>query len=224
MKLAENLYAYVWKGNDNNCNSFLFANVLAENKHVLIDPGHIVTPYLREPAFEMLVKEVGADRLKPEDIGLIVLTHAHPDHVEGASRFQAISQAKVALNQEDESAFRMFGGSKVDLYLTEGDMRLVPPTKSRLEIIHTPGHSPGEICLYWPEAKALAVGDVVFYRSTGRTDLPGGNQGLLKTSIQKLAALEVEYLLCGHPYHHPGVIQGQKAIKANFDLILEYYF
>jgi hydroxyacylglutathione hydrolase len=224
MKLAENLYAYVWKGNDNNCNSFLFANVLSGNKHLLIDPGHIITPYLREPAFEMLVKEIGGDGLKIEDIGLIVLTHAHPDHVESAAKFKSVSHAPVAMHKDDENAFRMFGGAKADLFLAEGEIRTVPPTSSKLEIIHTPGHSPGEICIYWPQSKALAVGDVVFYRSTGRTDLPGGDQDLLKTSIQKLARLDTEYLLCGHPYNHPGVIQGQKAIKANFDLILDNYF
>ncbi len=224
MKLTQDVYAYVWKGNDNNCNSYLFANALQGGKHILIDPGHVITPYLRELAFEMLVKEITADGLKPEDIGLIVLTHAHPDHVEGAAKFKALSGAAIALHKEDEAPFRMFGGGKVDLFLSEGELQSNPPTVSKLEVFHTPGHSPGEICLYWPKAKTLAVGDVVFYRSTGRTDLPGGDQGLLKDSIQRLVKLDVEYLLCGHPYNHPGVIKGHEAIKANFDLILDYYF
>jgi hydroxyacylglutathione hydrolase len=224
MKLTDNVYAYVWTGNDNNCNTYLFADVLAQHKHVLIDPGHVITPFLRELAYESLTKQIEADSLKLGDIGLIVLTHAHPDHVEGAAKFKEASGAKVAIHPEDEPGFRMFGGGKVDIQLTPGELELTPPTRLKLEVIHTPGHSPGEICLYLPQAKALAVGDVVFYRSTGRTDLPGGDQGLLKESIQKLAALDVKYLLCGHPYNHPGVIQGQKAIKANFDLILDYFF
>ena len=224
MKLTQDVYAYVWKGNDNNCNSYVFANALRGGKHILIDPGHVITPYLREPAFEMLVKEITADNLKAEDIGLIALTHAHPDHVEGSAKFKALSGAAVALHKDDEGPFRMFGGGKVDLVLSEGELLTNPPTTSKLDVIHTPGHSPGEICLYWAQAKTLAVGDVVFYRSTGRTDLPGGDQGLLKDSIQRLAQLDVEYLLCGHPYNHPGVIKGRDAIKANFELILEYYF
>jgi hydroxyacylglutathione hydrolase len=224
MRLVEDLYAYVWKGNDNNCNSYLYAGVLANKKHILIDPGHIITPYLRELGYERLVEEITQDRLKLQDIGLIVLTHAHPDHIEAAAKFKAAGNAKIGLHKDDAHVLEMFGLSRPDIYLTEGELKLDLPSRSRLEVLHTPGHSPGEICLYWPEKKALAVGDVVFYRSTGRTDFPGGDQLLLKSSIEKLAALDVEYLLCGHPYSHPGVIQGRKAIQTNFDLILENYF
>ena len=56
MKLTDSLYAYVWKGNDNNCNTYIFGGVLNGGKHLIIDPGHIVTPYLREPAFEKRIR------------------------------------------------------------------------------------------------------------------------------------------------------------------------
>jgi hydroxyacylglutathione hydrolase len=152
---------------------------------------------------------------------LIVLTHAHPDHVEAARIFKEKSHAKVALHKADAEIFKMFGGSTVDYYLEEGELKAGNLVKAKLQIYHTPGHSPGGIAVYWPEKKALAVGDDVFFRNTGRVDLPGGDGALLTQSIDKLSKLDAEYVLCGHPYGHPGVIQGKKAVKDNFDFLKE---
>lgn len=221
MKLTENLFAYVWKGNDNNCNSYLFANVLENNKHIIIDPGHIVTPYLKEAAYERLIKEIANDGLKIEDIGMVVITHAHPDHIESARKFQEKSRALVVINQGEEPAFQMFKGGKIDAYISEGPLKVGDLVKEPLEVIHTPGHAVGEICLYWPAKKALAAGDVIFYHNTGRVDLPGGSPEQLKDSIERLSKLNVEYLLCGHPYENPGVIIGKKNVKDNFDFLKE---
>jgi hydroxyacylglutathione hydrolase len=224
MKLTDNLYAYVWKGNDNNCNTFVYGSVLNGNKHILIDPGHVITPFLREPAYEMLTRDIVKDGLSITDIGMIVLTHAHPDHVEGAWKLKEASQAKVALHKDDAGALKMFGGRPVDFNLAEGEFKAENLVQSKLVIYHVPGHSPGHIAVYWPEKKALAVGDVVFFRNTGRVDLPGGNPALLKKSIDKLSSLDAEYLLCGHPYGHPGVLQGKKAIQENFAFLKENIF
>jgi hydroxyacylglutathione hydrolase len=219
MKVTDNLYAYIWRGNDNNCNSYIFANTLKGNKHILIDPGHIITPYLKEPAYEMLVKEIKQDSLKLEDMGLVFITHAHPDHIEASGKFKEASQAKVALHKDDEAVYKMFGGGQVDTYLQEGELKIDEMVQEKLEVYHTPGHSSGEVSLYWPAEKALAVGDVIFFRNTGRVDLPGGDPGLLKNSINRLSELDVEYLLCGHPYGHPGLIQGREAVRQNFDFL-----
>jgi hydroxyacylglutathione hydrolase len=219
MKLTENLFAYVWKGNDNNCNTYLFANVLSGNKHIIIDPGHVVTPFFREPAYDMLIEEISRDGLKSEDIGLVFLTHAHPDHVESAGKFKNQSRALIAIHEDDGPTYKMFGGSKIDVYLQEGELKLDNQVQTKLEVIKTPGHSPGHVALYWPSKKALAVGDVIFFHNTGRVDLPGGDPSLLKDSIDRLAKLDVEYLLCGHPYENPGVIQGKSAVKANFEFV-----
>jgi hydroxyacylglutathione hydrolase len=221
MKLSDNLFAYVWQGNDNNCNSYVFANTLSNNKHILIDPGHIITPYLKEKGCDTLVKSINQDGLKVEDIGLVFLTHAHPDHIEAAKMFKEKYQALVAVHPDDAQVYTMFNGGKVDLYLEEGQFKGDGLIQTKLEIYHTPGHSRGEVSLYWPEKKAVAVGDVVFFRNTGRVDLPGGDPALLKSSIEKLAKLDLEYVLCGHPYGHPGVIQGAEEIKKNFEFILE---
>lgn len=224
MKLNQSLYAYVWKGNDNNCNSYLFANVFEGNKHILIDPGHIVTPYLHEEAYKRLIKEIESDGLKVTDIGLVILTHAHPDHVESSEKFRSLYGIPVAMHKDDIVTYKMYGGENtIDIMLEEGILNLATPIKSPIEIIKVPGHSPGHVAVYWPSQKALAAGDVVFYHSMGRVDLPGGDEKAMKASIDKLAGLELEYLLCGHPYMHPGVIQGKEAIKKNFDMVKEYF-
>jgi hydroxyacylglutathione hydrolase len=222
MKLTDGLYAYVWSGNDNNCNTYLFAEVLNGKKHILIDPGHIVTPFLHEKAYQILVNSIEKDGIKVEDIGLIIFTHAHPDHVESAVKFKEKSGALIALHKDDAAAYKMFGGGKVDVFLQEGELKHENLVAEIMEIYHTPGHSTGEVSIYWPAKKALAVGDVIFYHNTGRVDLPGGDPNLLKSSIDKLSELDVEYLLCGHPYEHPGVIQGKEAVKKNFDFLKEY--
>lgn len=224
MKLNQSLYAYVWKGNDNNCNSYLFANVFEGNKHILIDPGHIETPYLHEDGYGRLINEIEADALKVADIGLLILTHGHPDHVEAAEKFRSLYGIPVAIHKDDIDVIKVFGGNNViDIRLEEGILNLATPAKNPVEIIKVPGHSPGHIAVYWPSQKALAAGDVVFYRSMGRVDLPGGDAIAMKNSIDKLAKLDLEYCLCGHPYMHTGVIQGKEAIKKNFDLVKAYF-
>ena len=224
MKLTDGLYAYIWQGNDNNCNSYIFANTLRDDKHILIDPGHIITPYLKEPAYEMLAKNITKDGLRLEDIGLILLTHAHPDHIEAAAKIKEKSQAPIALHESDNYIYKNFYHDTVDYLLKEGGLELDSLVKVKIEIIHSPGHSPGQIAIYWPEKKALVVGDVVFYRSTGRFDLPGGDGLALNKSIERLSHFEIEYLLCGHPYGHPGVIKGKAEVEANFDFLKENFW
>jgi len=221
MQLVKNLYAYVWQGNDNNCNSYVFANVLPDNKHMIIDPGHIVTPFYREPALEMLGKEMEKDGLDIRDIGMVTLTHSHSDHCEAARQIKEWNDAQIAIHSEEAGIYTRAGG-QVDISLEEGTLLLGQQESLDLEINHSPGHSPGHITVYWPEQKVLIAGDVIFYRSTGRVDLPGGSVLSLKQSIEKLAELDLEYVLCGHPYGHPGIIEGAPEIKQNFDFIRRY--
>jgi len=218
MKLLDNLYAYVWRGTDNNCNSYLFASVLKGGKHVLVDPGHVVTPMLREPGWGRLVEEMGRDGVNAASIGLVVLTHSHGDHCEAAGLARQEYGALVAMSEVESQVYARMGGV-VDLFLDEGGLLLGPNGRTKLSVFHSPGHSPGHITIYWPESKVLITGDVVFFRSTGRVDLPGGSAVALRQSIERLSELDVEYLLCGHPYGHPGVVQGRAAVQQNFAFI-----
>jgi len=218
MKLLDHLHAYVWQGKDNNCNTYVFAEALGESKHLVIDPGHIKTPYYRELGLDRLLEEMGSDGLAGDRISLVVLTHAHLDHCEAAVAIREKSNALIALHEADELTYKMLGG-KIDLYLEEGDLLLGDVNPIKLNVFHSPGHSPGHVTIYWPEQKVLIAGDVIFYHSTGRVDLAGGNARALKESIQKLSQLDIEFLLCGHPYGHPGIIKGKDAVQENFEFL-----
>lgn len=218
MKIVDNLYAYVWRGNDNNCNSYVFAGALSGGKHVVIDPGHIVTPFYREPGLERLIGAMEKDGIAGYSIGLVILTHGHPDHCEAAVAFREEYRALVALHEADEASFVDLGG-KVDIYLEKGTLELGSGGSTNLEIYHSPGHTPGHVTIYWPRRKVLIAGDCIFYRSTGRTDFPGGNARSLQQSIDELSQLEIEYLLCGHAYGNPGIIRGGEKVRENFRYI-----
>ncbi len=221
MKLVGNLHAYPWKGSDNNCNSYVFANALAGGRHLLVDPGHVQTPGFGEPALDRLTESMTDDGVDPASIGLVVLTHFHPDHCESANVLRERCGARVAIHREEAEIYRAFGG-EVDQVLEQGDLELDGESRIRLQIFHSPGHSPGHITLYWPEQKVLIAGDLIFYRSVGRTDLPGGSGAALRESVKQLAELEIHYLLCGHPYGHPGVIEGEAEVRQNFDFLRRY--
>jgi glyoxylase-like metal-dependent hydrolase (beta-lactamase superfamily II) len=221
MRLVGNLHAYIWKGTDNNCNSCVFANALNDNRHVVVDPGHITTPSYREPALDTLAEAMDRDGLDLAAVGLVILTHCHPDHSEAASVLRERYNARVAIHEIEAEIYKMLGGS-ADLLLREGELILGEKGETTLDIIHSPGHSPGHITIYWPLEKVLIAGDVIFYESTGRVDLPGGDARQLKQSIERLSEMDIEYLLCGHPYGHPGLLEGAEEIRQNFDTVKRY--
>ena len=107
----------------------------------------------------------------------------------------------------------------MDLFLGEGDLELGREDPVQLRVFHSPGHSPGDTTLYWPEKKVLIAGDLIFYRSTGRVDLPGGDPKALRSSIERLSELDIEYVLCGHPYGHSGIIEGGEEVRRNFEFL-----
>jgi hydroxyacylglutathione hydrolase len=219
MKIVNSLYAYVWPGNDNNCNSFVFKGVLNNGKHVVVDPGHLFTPAYREPGLSRLLESMERDGISSGSIGLVLLTHAHPDHCESAVAIQQEMGALIALHEAEEAAFKAMGG-KVDLHLQEGLLQLGLNGTMKIQICHSPGHTPGHVTIYWPDERVLIAGDCIFYRSTGRTDLPGGDAAALRDTIARLSGFEIEYLLCGHPYGNPGIIKGRERVQENFAYIM----
>jgi glyoxylase-like metal-dependent hydrolase (beta-lactamase superfamily II) len=243
MRLIDNLYCYLWRGRGNNCHSYLFSDVLRGSRpHILIDPGHI-TNELGEHCSDWLISSMERDGIKPEDIGLIINTHCHPDHCEAnqlivdktLAKEGKVKQALIAISEEEEEYRRTAGkmlnqmlGRDVEFepnfYLKEGELNLGKENKLSLKIIHTPGHSPGSISIYWEKNKALISGDVLFYGGIGRTDFPGGDGKLLKQSIERLSKLDIEYLLPGHSTQLGDILKGKDKIAQNFAFIRLNYF
>ena len=239
----DNLYCYIWPGRGNNSNSYLFAHVLrGDRPHVLIDPGHEVNE-LNERCLDHLLSAMAKDGLRPEDVGLIINTHSHPDHCEAnqavveRSRAKAgkVKQALIALHEDEDEYRRAMGlmmarmlGRAVEFepnfLLREGDLNLGKENRLKLKIMHTPGHSPGSISIYWPDNRVLITGDAVFHGAVGRTDLPGGDGGLLRRSIERLSELDIEYLLPGHSTEFGNIIKGRDKLKQNFAFIRLNYF
>lgn len=235
VQLAENFYCYVWQGRGNNCNTCLFAHVLrGERPHVIIDPGHIANEF-REPCFDSLAKAIEADGLKIEDTGMIINTHSHADHCRANEAMIEKSQAWVAMSREEDEYRNTLGRKAYSLsgtrlpefaplfYLREGDLSLGVKNRVELQVFLTPGHTPGSICLYWPAEKMLISGDVVFYGSIGRADLPGGSLSSLKKSIDRLSQLELECLVPGHSTEMGSILKGKRNIERNFQSVKLFF-
>ena len=231
VKITENLYCYIWQGRGNNCNTCLLANVLrGEHPHVIIDPGHTINEF-REPCFDTLVKTLERDGFRIEDIGLIINTHTHPDHCQANEVLVQKSQALVTLSKEEdefrqtigERLYTMFGAKVPQFspffYLKEGNLSLGTKNKVNFQVLLSPGHSPGSVCLYWRENKVLITGDVVFYGSIGRTDFPGGSLSQLKKSIDRLSELDVECLIAAHNTEFGSIIRGKQNVERNFQAV-----
>jgi glyoxylase-like metal-dependent hydrolase (beta-lactamase superfamily II) len=123
----------------------------------------------------------------------IVITHAHIDHVGGAMKLRAQTGAPILLNQNDYALLKMLdlqatwlgmaapGEVTIEASVADGDSLQTGSLKAN--VLHTPGHTEGSICLYFPAEKLLIAGDTLFARSIGRTDLPGGSYEKIMRSL-----------------------------------------
>jgi len=218
MKLIEDLYAYPWESyTENNCNSYVIGGDLP----ILIDPGH-------SHLMGNLLRGMEEDGISKESIKCVIATHGHPDHFEAVGDFMELP-VKIGLSKTEEEYLRQQGAAfyqafgsvlprfRVDFYLEEGELIL---GGNHFQVIHTPGHTPGEISLYWIEKKALFTGDVIFAQSVGRTDFPGGSGKKLRESIDRLAELDTEIFLPGHM----NILMGADVIRRNFEMIRSAFF
>ena len=152
------------------------------------------------------------DRLTKHGLKLkqILLTHAHIDHVGGALKLKQLTGAPIFLNEDDQSLLKTMKmqASWIGLPTPEtappdeglADGQIVGLERYPAQVIHTPGHTQGSICLHFAPLKLLVAGDTLFEGSIGRTDLPGGNFDQIIDSIQtRLLALPDETrVLPGH--------------------------
>jgi hydroxyacylglutathione hydrolase len=157
------------------------------------------------------IKDKISEIINPKEILQIILTHEHYDHCGGVKKIYELCNKNVKVfahkNASDkiekgESFFaRMLGGvmpeMPVDVKLNDKDT--IKIGDEDFIVIHTPGHTPGCICLYSTKSKTLFSGDTVFaHGSFGRYDLPGGDVSALEDSIQRLSKLDIKNLYPGH--------------------------
>ncbi len=181
----------------------IVAPPLAANCYLLLDEKNAIIDVGGD--FQFIINAIRR-YIDPRDLDYVILTHSHYDHAAAAGHFKGI--AKIAIHREEYSLMKAQGFTSflfgVKFKPFEPDIPLEGGEKFELgslelEVIHTPGHSPGSICLYEPNKKWLFSGDTVFaYGSFGRVDLPGGSARLLINSIKKLSELDVENLYPGH--------------------------
>jgi len=231
VRVGEKVYCYIWAGTGNNCNASLLCHVLrGEHPHVLVDPGHIRNE-LGESCFDSLAQAMDKDGFQMEDVGLVIGTHCHPDHFEASQLLTERSNALLALSHEEDEFYRHLGrhfytafGSKApeispSFYLKEGQLSLGSKDGLDVEVLLTPGHTPGSISLYLKDDRILISGDVVFFGSVGRTDFPGGSPSSLRHSIDRLSQLDVEYLVPGHSTEAGNIIASKDAVVRNFHMV-----
>lgn len=182
-----------------DANSYLISGT----RHVLVDAG---TGINSEYIYRKLEEYIPL-----EDIDIIVLTHEHFDHCGGVADLRERCSAQVYMHEDGASVVEegkdwsagWFGTSQkptmVDRKLRDGDG--IELGDSLLQVLHTPGHSPGSICLYETTLQSLFSGDLIFASGgVGRTDFTGGDTALLAHSIHSLD-MPVVNLYPGHgPY------------------------
>jgi hydroxyacylglutathione hydrolase len=165
---------------------------------MVIDPGDDITDVLA------LVQKHNLQ------VRQIVITHAHIDHVGGAMKLREVTGAPILLNQNDYALLKMLdvqaawlgmrspGAVEIDRSIGDADNVEAGPLLAN--VIHTPGHTEGSICLYFPAQQKLIAGDTLFAGSIGRTDLPGGSFDKIMRSLHErvLALPDDTVVVPGH--------------------------
>ena len=162
-------------------NIYILSN---DTEAVVIDPGY-------EP-------DIILDALEGKELKAILLTHGHFDHVGAVKELVAETGCAVWIHAAEATMPPMVTAGP--LYFThtydEGDT-VSPIAGLELTVLHTPGHTPGSVCLLM--GKEMFSGDTLFACSFGRTDLPGGDPRKMMESLRRLASLQGNFFI--HPGH-----------------------
>lgn len=188
------------------CNCSIIGDEISREAMV-IDPGDDIADILAV---------IQKHNLKVEQI---VITHAHIDHVGGAMKLRAATGAPILLNQNDSALLKMLdvqaawigmpspGSVEIDHSIGELDKVQAGPLVA--QVMHTPGHTEGSVCLYFPAQQKLIAGDTLFAGSIGRTDLPGGSfEKIISSLHEKVLSLPDDTVVI--PGHGPLTTIGEE--------------
>lgn len=133
-------------------------------------------------------------------IKYIINTHCHEDHVNGNARMRELTGGLIAIHEAESKYLRHFFPPEADIKFKEEDS--ISIGKVSVTVMHTPGHSPGSICLM--AENNLFTGDTLFVGGCGRTDLPGGDDSEFRKTLLRLKGLDDSITV--YPGHNYGDI------------------
>lgn len=205
-----------FQGAGYECNSYL----IKDRTWLLVDTG---TENNVGNLVKLISKEGGLEKVKQ-----VLLTHSHYDHAGGAAKVGELTKAKILLHplegrrisSGDMSVAMACFGESINEFdwspIDEGGT--INTGDARFDVLHLPGHSEGSIGLWEKESRSLIVGDTVFADGgIGRYDLPTGNLGELRNSIERISELGVKDLYPGHGRTVIG--SGSEHISMSLELI-----
>lgn len=194
------------------CNCSIFGDEQTREA-IVIDPGGEI---------DKITEVLDQHQLR---VKAIVITHAHIDHVAGAHKLRALTNAPVYLNQRDKDLLnaldmqaRWLGiktpeRTPVDSAADDGTVLRLG--SADFNVLHTPGHTQGSLCIWIPQENKLIAGDTLFRDSIGRTDLPGGNARQILSSI-KTRLFDLPDTAAVIPGHGPSTTLGREKERNPF--------
>ena len=159
------------------------------NKLILIDSGV-------EGSSKEIFQYIESINYRPEDLSLIIITHRHRDHTGGLRELLEKVDAKIVAHEaEVEGIKRSVGIDKVDILVKDND------EIEGLRVIHTPGHTPGHICLLDKDTQSLFIGDLVHEENGELHEIPheySDDPAKNREAIKKLAKIDFKHILPSH--------------------------
>lgn len=190
-------------------NSFLLFDETHEG--VIIDPG-----FNDDIEFERFYRFIDDNEIKPVRV---LNTHCHVDHILGNKAICEHFNIPLSIHREDQFlldrasdmgkvfGFNVKASPAIDSYLNDGDMIVFG--RAEIQILHTPGHSPGSVSFYSKREGFVISGDLLFAGSIGRTDLPGGDyEAIISSIVNKLMSMPRETVV--FPGHGPSTTIGHE--------------
>ena len=189
MQIAEKITESVWKIAAGS--NIYILNMPSEK--ILIDAG--------DRAYRSQLSKVLDKVINPEEVSKVIFTHMHFDHV---GNFDFFPNAEFFASSEEIKNFRKNPEMivlKEDIAEKLKSVNIKPIEQlgvPELEIINTPGHTSGSICIWFEKEKVLFTGDTIFKEGYGRTDLPTSDQQELQKSVVKLLNYNYKHMCPGH--------------------------